>query len=326
MLIAPRKYGAILCDPPWRFETWSANGRDRCPDAPVTRNEQRQNKPERHYATMTLSDIMKLQVAEMSADDCVLFLWTVDPMLPRALEVGAAWGFTFKTVGFVWAKERRNRGANNRRTHVPLRPFPMGTGYWTRANPELCLLFTRGKPKRISAGVEKLIVAPRREHSRKPDETYDRIEQLVAGPYLELFARTERAGWDALGDGVGRWSADRTVAPSAPGTNDAQSRSVDFPQRLIASLTNWLCDTPGNCPTSATTRSTVVIGMRSLRIPSLPFVSALPGSIVIAPLFRSTSSHIESRARLSRSRGPAPGSSRGSPRRSNPSCSSSEQR
>ena len=209
------RYGAILADPPWRFETWSAAGRDRCPDAPASRNEQRQNRPERHYATMGLTEIMAMPVEEMAANDCVLFLWTVDPMLPRALEVGAAWGFTFKTVGFVWAKERKNRGQNNVRPHVKYRPFPMGTGYWTRANPELCLLFTRGKPKRVSASVEKLIVSPRREHSRKPDEIYDRIEALVAGPYIELFARTRREGWDQMGDQLGRFEARRLLGADA---------------------------------------------------------------------------------------------------------------
>jgi N6-adenosine-specific RNA methylase IME4 len=91
--------------------------------------------------------------------------------------------------------------------------FPIGTGYWTRANPEVCLLATRGKPKRLSAAVRKLIVAPRREHSRKPDELHERIEALVGGPYLEMFARFPRPGWDSCGleaeTGVGqrRWSA-----------------------------------------------------------------------------------------------------------------------
>jgi N6-adenosine-specific RNA methylase IME4 len=213
------RYRAILADPPWHFSTWSARGRDRCPDAPVYNAQGfdvrgRNNSPLRHYSTLPLADIMAMPVEDAAADDCVLFLWTVDPLLPRAIEVGAAWGFTYKTVGFVWAKERRNRGANNSRPHVKSRPFPMGTGYWTRANPEICLLFTRGKPKRLCAGVEKLIVAPRREHSRKPDETYERIEQLVAGPYLELFARSSRDGWDQLGDQVGRWTApDRPHVP-----------------------------------------------------------------------------------------------------------------
>ena len=200
-------HGAILIDPPWRFETWSAAGRGRCPDAPVIRNEQRQNRPERHYKTMTLQEITDLPVRSLAAPDCVLFLWVVDPMIPRALQLGAHWGFTYKTVGFYWAKTRRNEGANNKRPHVKARPFPMGTGYWTRANPEVCLLFTRGKPKRKSAGVEKLIVSPRREHSRKPDEIYSRIQALVGGPYLEMFARQQWPGWSSWGDETTKFPA-----------------------------------------------------------------------------------------------------------------------
>ena len=137
---------------------------------------------------MNLDDIKAMPVADLAAKDCVLFLWAIDPMLPQALEVGAAWGFTFKTIGFYWGKT----GVNGN--------FTMGTGHWTRANPEQCLLFTRGKPKRVSAAVRKLIVAPRREHSRKPDECISSIEQLVNGPYLELFSRQARPGWDSWGN------------------------------------------------------------------------------------------------------------------------------
>lgn len=198
------KYGAILADPPWRFATFSAKGRGRCPDGPIAaRNMQRQNRTERHYATMTLDEIAAYPVADYAARDCVLFLWAVDPMVQQALDVGSEWGFTFKTVGFYWVKTRRNNGENNKRPRVSSRPYPMGTGYWTRANPEQCLLFTKGRPKRVSASVEKLIISPRREHSRKPDETYERIESLVDGPYLELFARQTRRGWDAVGDQIG---------------------------------------------------------------------------------------------------------------------------
>lgn len=201
-------FSAILADPPWRFATRSEKGRDRCPDAPVTRADSRNNRPERHYRTMPLDEIMALPIPYVAAADCVLFLWAVDPLLPQAFEVGRAWGFSYKTVAFYWAKERRKNSKRGRNQTEPDKiQFPMGTGYWTRPNPEQCLLFTRGEPKRRSASVRKLIVAPRREHSRKPDEARDRIERLVAGPYLELFARTERPGWTAWGDQVGRFAA-----------------------------------------------------------------------------------------------------------------------
>lgn len=204
------KFGCVLADPPWRFATFSPKGRGRSPDGLLTadqiRNLSRQNNPERHYATMSLDEIKAMPVADVAAKDCVLMMWAVDPLLPQALEVGKAWGFNFKTVGFVWAKERRTtsrRGEDMEHSHH--KQFPMGTGYWTRANPELCLLFTKGKPKRLSAAVRKLLIAPRREHSRKPDRQYQDIEQLVAGPYLELFSRSEREGWTSWGNQTGKF-------------------------------------------------------------------------------------------------------------------------
>jgi N6-adenosine-specific RNA methylase IME4 len=82
----------------------------------------------------------------------------------------------------------------------------VGMGYWTRANSEACLLATRGKPKRLNADVRQGIIAPRREHSRKPDGIHARIERLVAGPYCELFARERRPGWDAWGNEVDKFT------------------------------------------------------------------------------------------------------------------------
>lgn len=210
------KYGVILADPPWRFTTFSAKGRGRCPDGPVSekaaRNLSRQNRPERHYPTMTIDEIKVLPVLDYAAKDCVLFMWAVDPMLPEAIALGETWGFKFKTIAFVWAKERRvtsKRGAAF--DEADHKRFPMGTGYWTRANPELCLLFTRGKPKRVSAAVRKLLIAPRREHSRKPDEQYTRIEALVGGPYLEMFARQTWPGWDSWGNETEKFEREVTA-------------------------------------------------------------------------------------------------------------------
>ncbi|MGH6942690.1 MAG: MT-A70 family methyltransferase [Geminicoccaceae bacterium] len=81
------------------------------------------------------------------------------------------------------------------------RDFFTGLGFWTRANPEPCLLASRGQPKRRAGDVPKLLIAaPRREHSRRPDASYERIERLLPGPYLELFARRTRPGWDAWGN------------------------------------------------------------------------------------------------------------------------------
>jgi N6-adenosine-specific RNA methylase IME4 len=192
----PNHYQAIYADPPWTFATYSHKGKGRSAEA--------------HYSCMSLAEIKALPVADWAAPDCALFLWISNPSLPQALEVIQAWGFQFKTVAFTWAKTTTTG------------KWHMGCGYWSRANAEQCLLATRGKPKRLSASVHSLIVSPKREHSRKPDETYDRIEALVTGPYLEMFARQRRPGWDCWGNqadtgiGVRRWASN--AYPEMPAT------------------------------------------------------------------------------------------------------------
>jgi N6-adenosine-specific RNA methylase IME4 len=170
-----KKYAVIYADPPWHFAKYSGIDQSR--------------SAENHYPTMKLDDIKAIPVLAHAAADCTLLLWTTDSHLERALEVIRAWGFTYKTVGFYWAKQNQKSPG-----------WFTGMGFWTRANPEQCLLATRGRPKRLAKDVPKLIVSPRREHSRKPDEAYERIERLVDGPYLEMFARATRPGWDAWGN------------------------------------------------------------------------------------------------------------------------------
>jgi N6-adenosine-specific RNA methylase IME4 len=167
------RYATIACDPPWSFAVRSPKGLGR--------------SAERHYGCMTLDDIKRLPVADLAQKDCCLLMWVTDPMLSHGLDVIKAWGFTFKTVGFYWTK--RNADGS---------PFT-GMGYYTRANPEQCLLATRGNPRRQSRSVRRWIDSPRREHSRKPDEFFDRAEALMPGPYAELFGRQSRPNWDCWG-------------------------------------------------------------------------------------------------------------------------------
>jgi len=127
-------------------------------------------------------------------------MWVTDPLLDQAMELISAWGFNYKTVAFYWVKTNKNVDLNNLSSE---KDFFTGLGYWTRANPEMCLLATKGKPKRISKSVRRLLITKRREHSRKPDEVYSGIENLVKGPYLELFARNTKKGWDSWGNQVG---------------------------------------------------------------------------------------------------------------------------
>jgi N6-adenosine-specific RNA methylase IME4 len=173
----PNHYRVIYADPPWTFATYSRKGKGRSAEA--------------HYDCMSLAEIKALPVAEWAADDCVLLMWTTDPLLEKAFDVICAWGFTYKTVGFYWVKLNKS----SPQLVYDKRSFFTGLGFWTRANPEPCLLATRGSPHRRRADVPKLIVSPRREHSRKPDEVYERIEALCEGPYLEMFARSARPGW-----------------------------------------------------------------------------------------------------------------------------------
>jgi N6-adenosine-specific RNA methylase IME4 len=172
-------FKAILADPSWNFKTYSPKGRDRSID--------------KHYAGMDLEAISALPVADLAAPDCALFIWATWPMLTHALGVIADWGFEYKTCAFAWMKINANGS-----------PF-CGLGFWTRANTEPCLLATRGKPKRLSAAVPQAVLEGRQEHSRKPSVVGERIERLVAGPYIELFARNRRKGWSSWGHEVDKF-------------------------------------------------------------------------------------------------------------------------
>lgn len=180
-----KHFRAIVADPPWRFRTWSETNQHKAAS--------------RHYDLMQMDDILEMPVSDLAAPDCVLFLWAVNPMLPQALAVMEAWGFIYKTVGFTWAK-------TTTRTDASWAPkWHLGLGYWTRANTETCLLGVRGKPKRIARDVRQLLLAPRREHSRKPDKFFDDVQRLVDGPYLELFSRQKRPGWHCWGNESGKF-------------------------------------------------------------------------------------------------------------------------
>ena len=175
-----RKYGVIYADPPWSFRNWSAKGTGRNAIS--------------HYDCLDFAALSSLRIADLAANDCALFLWATDLLLPRAFELIQAWGFEYKTVAFYWVK--LNTAAKHNADYFT------GLGYWTRANPEQCLLATRGKPSRQAKDVRRLVVEKRREHSRKPDCVRERIERLVAGPYLELFARETKPGWDCWGNQI----------------------------------------------------------------------------------------------------------------------------
>ena len=173
-----KKYNIIYADPPWHFKAYSDKGNGR--------------SALQHYNCMSINDIYNLPVNRISDNDCILFLWAIDPMLPQAMEVIKRWGFTYKTVAFTWVKQNKKSDG-----------YFTGLGYWTRANPEMCLLATKGKPKRLSKSVRQLIISKLQEHSKKPDEVRDRIVELCGDlPRIELFARQRFDGWNAWGNEI----------------------------------------------------------------------------------------------------------------------------
>lgn len=202
----------ILADPPWRFETYSNEGRGRCAD--------------NHYEVMCRDDLLTLPVADLiHPEGSALFLWTTSDQHEFASsELIRAWGFIPKTRGHEWVKckqpdqirqifeetvDRHRAGEHVDWPAAIERCLVISLGYYTRQQGEECLLATTKKvPKRMSHAVKQIIVAPRREHSRKPDEIYERIEELFEGPRLEMFSRNRRPGWDCWGDETGKFTDD----------------------------------------------------------------------------------------------------------------------
>lgn len=184
-------YRVIYADPPWSFKAWSHRGEDR--------------GAIQHYSCMSLEEIAALPVSDWAAEDAALFLWVVQPMLPEAMQLIGAWHFEFKSVAFAWVK---TNGKQDRLFYAG-GDVRMGLGYHTRAGFEQCWLATRGKGyQRLSKGEPQVVFAPRREHSRKPDEIADSIVRLVGDvPRLEMFARTRRPGWDVYGNETGKFNA-----------------------------------------------------------------------------------------------------------------------
>lgn len=193
-------FAVILADPAWSYITYNGSG-----------TPHRTKKD--HYPVMTLDELKLLEVSEVAAKDCVLIMWVIGSHLDQALELGRSWGFTYKSDLFYWIKIGKSDPSVR----------PIGMGKWTRKQVETALIFTRGNPKRLDAGVrqlieteEHLIYAARREHSRKPDQQYERIERLCAGPFLEMFARTQRSGWESWGNETTKFAElDPLLAPAA---------------------------------------------------------------------------------------------------------------
>lgn len=181
-----KKYQIIYADPPWRFKNWSMSEL-------AKRGEKWARKNGRSpYDVMDNEDIYKLPVGDLADKNCILFLWATYPKLQEAIETVKAWGFTYKTVAFTWVKQNKVSDG-----------WHFGLGYWTRGNPEICLLATKGKPHRVDCNVANLTISHLQEHSKKPDIIKSKIIQLVGDlPRIELFAREKTEGWTCLGNDI----------------------------------------------------------------------------------------------------------------------------
>lgn len=172
-----KKYQIIYADPPWQFKNYN--------DKTATLWVGQQ------YPLMTLEGIKALRIDRISADNSILFLWATFPTLPTAFEVISSWGFNYKTVAFTWVK--MSKGGNTLKR----------MGYWTRSNAEVCLLATKGHPRRVDTNTSQVVMTVPRQHSKKPNEVRDRIVQLMGDlPRIELFARQQVDGWDCWGNEV----------------------------------------------------------------------------------------------------------------------------
>ena len=170
-----KKYEIIYADPPWAY------------------NDKLGGLPKygaMTYNTMTQDELAGLPIREITAKNCILFMWATMPKLQEALDTIKAWGFKYKTCAFCWVKQNPNGGG-----------FYAGLGHWVQGNAELCLLATKGSPRRVSRCVKQIVYSPRRRHSQKPDEVRDRIVELMGDlPRIELFARSTAPGWDVWGN------------------------------------------------------------------------------------------------------------------------------
>jgi N6-adenosine-specific RNA methylase IME4 len=181
-------FSTILIDPPWRFQNRTGKM------AP-------EHKRLHRYATMNFEEIAALAVGRYARTPSHLYLWCPNALLAEALTIMKAWGFTYKT-NIVWYKIRKDGGPDGR-----------GVGFYFRNVTELLLFGVKGYMRTLKPGRTQvnLIATRKQEHSKKPYELYDVIEECSPGPYLELFARNRREGWTSWGDQVDRYTEIRPL-------------------------------------------------------------------------------------------------------------------
>jgi N6-adenosine-specific RNA methylase IME4 len=170
-------YKTILADPPWRFTNRTGK---------VAPEHRRLNR----YDTLSLEEISEMPVSLVAGENSHLYLWVPNALLPEGLEVMKAWGFHYKS-NIIWHKVRKDGGPDGR-----------GVGFYFRNTTEIVLFGIRGSMRTLQPGRSQvnIVRTQKQEHSRKPDKLYDIIESCSPGPFLEIFARDRRDGWDVFGN------------------------------------------------------------------------------------------------------------------------------
>ena len=173
------KYKVIYADPPWSYKDKRGGEKGKSHGGATA-----------HYETMTIEDIQRLPVNEITDKDSLCFMWVTFPLLKEGIATLEAWGFKYKTLGFSWIKTNKKDG----------KPF-FGIGWYTKSNCEVCLIGVKGKPFKNSNKVSSVIISPLDGHSKKPEEARKRIEEFCGEvPRLEMFARRNVEGWDVFGN------------------------------------------------------------------------------------------------------------------------------
>ena len=170
------KFGILYADPPWDYKGRRQNNRT----GPTTGSID-------YYPSMTMEQLKAFDVQDFCATDCLLFMWTTSPMLDKAVELMASWRFKYKTVAFVWDKQR------------------VVAGNYTMSQCEMCLVGKKGKipQPRGARNIKQFLSERRTEHSAKPDTIRDRIAEMFPGQLkLELFARKRYPDWYSYGNEV----------------------------------------------------------------------------------------------------------------------------
>ncbi len=190
-----KKYQVIYADPPYHYES----GAKYYPHE--KKGTRYRTIDEYHYPTMKTEEIKKIPISIITDSNCALFLWCPCSHLPEALEIMTAWGFEYRTIAFIWIKKTET-GKDWK-----------NISRWTMKSAEVCLLGIIGKPPRTDTVVFQIIRSKVIAHSKKPDETRIRIEQLCGKvPRIELFARQRHDGWDAWGNELSDTIQQRIIA------------------------------------------------------------------------------------------------------------------